>query len=87
MLAHQFRIPFFAFVQEPGTTAAGTDVPIEYRDRLEVVRFRGKAVYPAGTDAFYPAFDITPHRYITALITFERILTPADLPAGWEISD
>lgn len=87
MLAHQFGIPFYAFVQEPGTTPTGTEVPIEYRDRTEVLRFRGKDVYPAGTDAFYPAFDLTPHRYITALITFEKILKPADLPAAWEMSD
>lgn len=87
MLAHRFGIPFYAFVQEPGTTATGEDVPIEYRDRMEVVRFRGRDVYQAGTDAFYPAFDITPHRYIAALITFEKILKPADLPAGWGISD
>jgi len=86
-LAHRFGIPFYAFVQEPGTTATGKDVPIEYRDRTEVIRFRGRDVYPAGTDAFYPAFDITPHRYITALITFEKILKPADLPAGWGVSD
>jgi methylthioribose-1-phosphate isomerase len=87
MLAHRFGIPFYAFVQEPGATATGEDVPIEYRDPLEVVRFRGRDVYPAGTDAFYPAFDVTPHRYITALIAFERILKPADLPDGWGISD
>jgi methylthioribose-1-phosphate isomerase len=86
MLAHRFGIPFYAFVQEPGKTATGTDVPIEYRDRTEVLRFRGKDVYPAGTDAFYPAFDLTPHRYVTALITFEKIVKPADLPAGWQIS-
>jgi methylthioribose-1-phosphate isomerase len=83
LLAHQFGIPFYAFVQEPGTTATGADVPIEYRDPGEVVRFRGKDVYPAGTDAFYPAFDMTPHRYVTALITFEKVLKPADLPSGW----
>jgi len=85
ILAHQFGIPFYAFVQDPGTTATGKDVPIEYRDRMEVIRFRGKDIYPAGADAFYPAFDLTPNRYITALINFEKILKPADLPAGWTI--
>ena len=74
---------FYAFVQEPGTTATGKDVPIEYREGAEVTRFRGKDIYPAGTDAFYPAFDLTPHRYVTALISFEKILKPAELPAGW----
>ena len=87
MLAHQFGIPFYAFVQEPGTTATGADVPIEYRDPKEVLWFRGKDVYPAGTDAFYPAFDLTPKRYVTALITFEKILNPADLPVGWAMRD
>jgi methylthioribose-1-phosphate isomerase len=87
MLAHQFGVPFYAFVQEPGTTATGQEVPIERRDPTEVVRFRGKDVYPVGTDAFYPAFDLTPHRYLTALISFDKILKPADLPAGWGRSD
>jgi methylthioribose-1-phosphate isomerase len=87
MLARRFGIPFYAFVQEPGKTATGEDVPIEQRDAVEVVRFRGREVYPAGTDAFYPAFDVTPSRYITALVTFDKILKPADLPAGWGISD
>lgn len=87
MLAHRFGIPFYAFVQEPGTTARGKDVPIEYRDRTEVTRFRGKDVYPAGAEAFYPAFDLTPHRYVTALIHFEKILEPADLPDGWGGAD
>ena len=63
------------------------DVPIEYRDPKEVLWFRGKDVYPAGTDAFYPAFDLTPKRYVTALITFEKILNPADLPVGWAMRD
>jgi len=86
MLSHHFNIPFYAFVQEPGTTATGMDIPIEYRDILEVIRFKGKEVYPAGTGAFYPAFDVTPNQYITALITFGNILKPSDLPAGWGIS-
>jgi methylthioribose-1-phosphate isomerase len=83
MVARRFSIPFYAFVQEPGTTATGEEVPIERRDPMEVIRFRGKDVYPSGTDAFYPAFDMTPHPYISALITFEKILKPADLPVGW----
>lgn len=83
MLADWFNIPFYAFVQEPGGTETGAAVPIEFRDRMEVLHFRGRAVYPAETDAFYPAFDVTPHRYITALITFGKILKPDELPEGW----
>jgi methylthioribose-1-phosphate isomerase len=86
-LAHEFDIPFYAFVQEPGTTATGEDVEIEYRESTEVTRYRDRDVYPPGTKAFYPAFDVTPHTYVEALVTFGKVLTPADLPAGWTASN
>ena len=35
VLAHRFGVPFYAFVQEPGGTATGEDVPIEHRDAVE----------------------------------------------------
>lgn len=82
-LAREFDIPFYAFVQEPGDTATGEDVEIEYRESAEVTRYKGGDVYPPGTKAFYPAFDVTPHTYIKALITFGKVLIPAELPAGW----
>jgi methylthioribose-1-phosphate isomerase len=69
-------IPFFAYVQDPGDIETGDEIPIEHRDGTEVTVFRGKSVYPFGTEVYYPAFDVTPARLISRLITFERAVTP-----------
>lgn len=86
MLAHEFGVPFYVLVQEPGKTETGDDVTIEYRAKEEVTAYKGKPIYPIETEAFYPAFDVTSHTYIDKLVTFGKILTPADLPAGWNIN-
>jgi len=85
LLAHEFEVPFYVLVQEPGNTETGEDVPIEYRSSEEVTVYKEKPIYPIGTEAFYPAFDVTSHVYIDKLVTFGKILTPVDLPAGWNI--
>ena len=53
---------------------SGEDIPIEERDAGEVTRFQGVPVAPEGFAAFNPAFDVTPHRYITAIITEKGIV-------------
>ena len=83
-LAKIYDIPFLVFVQEPGDTLTGGEVEIEYRPAEEVTRFRNDEIYPQATKTFYPAFDVTPAEYIDKLIAFGRILTPAELPDGWE---
>jgi methylthioribose-1-phosphate isomerase len=83
MLAKRYGVPFFSYVQEPGETASGKEVAIEFRPDDEVVVFQGKRRYPDCVNAFYPAFDVTPHQYISKLITFDKILRPAELPDGW----
>jgi methylthioribose-1-phosphate isomerase len=58
--------------------ASGDMVPIEERDGEEVtgVSFAGERVYPAGVAARNPAFDVTPHDLITALVTDRGICYP-----------
>jgi len=72
VLARENRIPFY--VAAPLSTIdirvrGGKDIPIEERDEEEVVSFGGVRTAPEGTKVFNPAFDVTPHRYITAIIT------------------
>lgn len=81
--AKSFRVPFYVLVQEPGTTARGDDIPIEERDERELLYYKGKRLYPEGVRGYYPAFDITPARYITRLITFGGSIDPRDLPHAW----
>ncbi len=58
--------------------ASGDQVPIEERDQGEVINVvsNGQAVYPKGVMARNPAFDITPHELITALVTDRGICRP-----------
>jgi methylthioribose-1-phosphate isomerase len=77
VLAQAHGIPFF--VAAPRSTidptlADGSGIPIEQRDSREVTHFQGKPVAPKGAVALNPAFDVTPHRYITGIITEAGIL-------------
>jgi methylthioribose-1-phosphate isomerase len=84
VLARHHGIPFF--VAAPTATvdlsiATGTDIPIEERSPEEVRTFAGTRVAPADTPAAHPAFDVTPHRFVTAIITETGILKPSFGPA------
>jgi methylthioribose-1-phosphate isomerase len=77
VLAKENKVPFY--VAAPTTTidlslATGEEIPIEERRPEEVTGFRGVRTAPEGCEAANPAFDITPHRYITAIITERGII-------------
>ena len=78
VLACAHRIPFY--VAAPQSTIdvslkTGTSIPIEERKNEEVTHFKGVRSAPAGTKVYNPAFDVTPARFITAIITEKGILT------------
>jgi methylthioribose-1-phosphate isomerase len=56
--------------------ANGDLIPIEERDMGEVLAVLGKAIAPAGITARNPAFDVTPHRYVTGIVTEAGIIYP-----------
>jgi methylthioribose-1-phosphate isomerase len=71
--AHAFGVPFHAMVQAPDRLAAtADDVPIEYRDGTEVLD-------RPGIRGLYPAFDITPPRFVTTVVTDRGPFAPDDL--------
>lgn len=77
LLAHEHGIPFY--VAAPTSTidtatSTGKDIPIEERGALEVLTIAGRPTAPAVAKARNPAFDVTPHRLITAIITERGIL-------------
>jgi methylthioribose-1-phosphate isomerase len=77
VLARENGIPFY--IAAPTSTiditlATGDDIPIEERRPEEVTHFHGVPVAPEGFLAANPAFDVTPHRYITAIITEKGIV-------------
>jgi methylthioribose-1-phosphate isomerase len=72
VLAKEHAVPFY--VAAPITTidpalASGAEIPIEQRSPEEVTHIQGAAVAPEGVEAANPAFDVTPNRYITAIVT------------------
>lgn len=72
VLADFHRIPFY--VVAPVSTfdlriKSGRDIPIEQRDPQEVRRVFGRQIAPANVKVYNPAFDVTPHRLISAIIT------------------
>jgi len=72
ILAKEHAIPFY--VAAPWSTVDmktkhGDDIPIEERSSREVTHIHGKAIAPNGVTVAHPAFDVTPHKYITAIIT------------------
>lgn len=86
VVAHENDIPFY--VAAPTSTidlavASGDDIPIEERAPSEVTGVQGIATTPHGVEALNPAFDVTPARYVTAIITERGI---ARLPYGESLS-
>jgi methylthioribose-1-phosphate isomerase len=58
------------------STRSGDLVEIEQREPAEVLGFGGTEVAPDGAGAINPAFDVTPHSLITAIVTDARIIRP-----------
>jgi methylthioribose-1-phosphate isomerase len=77
ILAQEHGIPFY--VAAPWSTidlatATGDSIPIEERPAVEVTHHGGKQLTPNGVGIRNPAFDVTPARYITAIITERGVL-------------
>ncbi|WP_263376905.1 S-methyl-5-thioribose-1-phosphate isomerase [Granulicella aggregans] len=78
ILAKEHGIPFY--VAAPWSTidietAHGGLIPIEQRSALEVTHSNGKQMTPDGVGIENPAFDVTPAKYVTAIITERGVLT------------
>jgi methylthioribose-1-phosphate isomerase len=72
VLAKEHGIPFY--VAAPISTvdletSDGSKIPIEQRNPAEVTHIAGKAITPAGVQIENPAFDVTPAKYVTAIVT------------------
>ncbi|MGC8607264.1 MAG: S-methyl-5-thioribose-1-phosphate isomerase [Vulcanisaeta sp.] len=78
VIAHELGIPFYAIA--PSSTfdlkSRVEDVKIEERDPDEVRKIRGVPIAPENVPVFNPVFDVTPPKYVTALITEKGIIYP-----------
>jgi methylthioribose-1-phosphate isomerase len=77
ILAKEHRIPFY--VAAPWSTIdlrtkTGDGIPIEERPAVEVTHHGGKQLTPNGVGICNPAFDVTPAKYVTAIITERGVL-------------
>lgn len=72
VLARAHEVPFY--VAAPTSTvdlslATGASIPIEERGPDEVAAIAGRRVVPHGVPVLHPAFDVTPHGLVTAIVT------------------
>jgi methylthioribose-1-phosphate isomerase len=76
VLAKEHNIPFY--VAAPIATVDlgtpdGSKIPIEQRSAAEITHIAGKAITPDGVEVENPAFDVTPAKYVTAIVTEKGI--------------
>jgi methylthioribose-1-phosphate isomerase len=79
ILAKEHGIPFY--VAAPWSTidlatATGEGIPIEERPHTEVTHHAGRQLTPNGVGIVNPAFDVTPAKYVSAIITERGVLRP-----------
>ena len=79
ILAKEHGIPFYVaapFSTVDLDTPDGSGIPIEQRSAREVTHMAGKQIAPDGVGVENPAFDVTPHQYVTAIITERGVVRP-----------
>ncbi|MBW7457672.1 S-methyl-5-thioribose-1-phosphate isomerase, partial [Paenibacillus sepulcri] len=79
VLAKAHNIPFYVACPLSTVdlnTASGELIPIEERDAEEITEGFGKRTAPRGIKVYNPAFDVTPHDYVTAIITEKGVIKP-----------
>ncbi|HET6528673.1 MAG TPA: S-methyl-5-thioribose-1-phosphate isomerase, partial [Balneolaceae bacterium] len=79
VLAKENDIPFY--VAAPLSTIdmeleTGKNIPLEEREGDEITHFNGSHVAPKKVESYNPAFDVTPHQYVSAFITEKGIIEP-----------
>ena len=84
LAARDNAVPFYAAVPSSSidwTVGEPAEIPIEERSADEVRRVRGVEIVPPGSPVANPAFDVTPRRLVTGLITERGLVAPAELRA------
>ena len=80
ILAKEYGIPFYMFVPTSTidlSTATGDDIVIEERKGEEIYKmWYEKDMAPVGVKTYNPAFDVTDHKYITAVVTEKGVVYP-----------
>lgn len=73
----EYNIPFYVWVTSLDySIPTGKNIPIERRSENEMIYYNGQRLYCNGVKAYYPAFDITPAKYISGFITAKGVIPP-----------
>ena len=80
VLAHEHGVPFYVAAPKPtfDLTRKASDVVIEERSAEEVTHFGSQWVAARGIDVLNPAFDITPLKYVSAIVSESRVYRQKD---------
>jgi methylthioribose-1-phosphate isomerase len=79
VLAKEHGLPFYVVAPVSTLdlqTPTGADIPIEERPAHEVTHLAGQRIAPEGVRVRNPAFDVTPHRYVTAIVCERGVARP-----------
>lgn len=79
VLAARHHLPFYVAAPTSSidlATSRGADIPIEERSPDEVTHIGGRRLAPRGARAFHPAFDVTPARLVSAIVTERGVVSP-----------
>ena len=86
IVAKYFEVPYFVTGIPDRAYERISQVKIEERDPIEVLKFRGIKHTMEGVKGYYPAFDITPPNLVSGVVTDKGILSPYDLHRYFESS-
>jgi methylthioribose-1-phosphate isomerase len=80
VLAKENRIPFYVAAPKSTFDLAhrAKDIKIEERNPEEVTKIGAQQIAPEGINVFNPAFDVTPLKYVTAIISEDKVYTEKD---------
>jgi methylthioribose-1-phosphate isomerase len=82
VIAGHFGVPFYVLAPTSTicpNTVDGREIPIEMRDKSEVTNILGFRSSPRRSEAYNPAFDVTPNTLITEIITEKGIFLPYEI--------
>ena len=79
VLAKENHVPFYIAAPTSSidvSLKSGASIPIEQRSPQEVLKLQGVDIAPRGVHAANPSFDVTPAKYIAAIVTEKGIIRP-----------
>ena len=85
LAAHENGIPYYVTSTPSADNPTIDTVTIEERDPDEVLHAMGIRTTMEGVKGYYPAFDITPPKLVSAVVTEKGIFSPYDLKKYWGI--